>query len=1109
MNNDNLTRLRNLPPEKQALLLETLKQEIAGDVEHPIERDEARKRMIPLSFPQRRLWTIDRLGLGQGTYNEVSALRFQGNLDSEVLARVFREIVRRHDVLRTTFEVVDGDPIQVVAPTGEIPIQTLDLTGIPHARRGAELQRLAAEEMARPYDLARGPLMRLTLLRLDERGHILLIAAHHIILDGWSIGILLHELAQLYAAFSTGRPSPLRDLAIQYADFSIWQREHFTDEALRSHLDYWIEHLRDLPPLLHLPVARPRPAVETFRGARRRFGLTASTASALRTFNRRENVTMFMTLLATFQALLYRYTGRTDLPVGVPIANRNRAEVEPLIGFFVNMLVVRGDLSGHPTFRELLRRVKACAIASYEHQDLPFERLIGLLQPERAASHNPLFQVMFVLQNTPRQTEGFPGMHISRVDIEAAAAKVDLTLTIEDASKWIRGTWEYNTDLFEADAIDRMTYHLTTLLAAAIAAPDVPIDRLPLLDAKERHQILVEWNQTDAPMPEEGLVIHGLFEAQCARTPDAVAVTYGQESLSYRRLNERANKLARHLMTLGVGAGIPVGICLRQAPEMLVAIMAVLKAGGAYLPLDPAYPAQRLSSMFDDAGAAVLVADRRAPDLHVPDDRVVRLDADHETIAAYPADTVAAQVDADDLAYLIYTSGSTGAPKGVMVTHRNLVHSTTARAAVYHEPVTGFLLLSSFSFDSSVAGIFWTLTTGGALILPGEENLADIPALGRMIASHRPSHLLCIPALYALLLEQAEPCESDLLSVVIVAGETCPAGLVERHYRALPHARLFNEYGPTEATVWSSVHECSRDTAMDIVPIGRPIPNVRLYLLDAEMQPVPVGVPGEIYIGGAGVARGYRNRPALTAERFVTDPFTADSTGRLYRTGDLARYRSDGLIELLGRLDNQIKIRGYRIEPEEVDGVLRQCPGVGEGAVVVREDAAGARRLVWYGRVDMGRIGSVERLREFAAERLPGYAVPSEFVLLEMLPRLPNGKIDRGALERSAPPVSATTLPAEEWTDTERSLRTIWQGVLGCDEMGREDSFFRLGGDSLSIVRVYNQLRKAVRANISITDLFRRPTIAALAAFLDESGGIAELSVEPETERPGYDEVDR
>ncbi|MEP7218250.1 MAG: amino acid adenylation domain-containing protein, partial [Bacteroidota bacterium] len=1080
MNNDNLTRIRNLPPEKQAFLLEQLKQEMMSGGEHPIERDEARKRAIPLSFPQWRLWTIDQLGPGGTMYNEVSALRFQGRLDGDVLAMVLTEIVRRHDMLRTTFEVADNDPRQVIAPTGAIHPKNVDLSAMSDMERGAELQRLAAEEMARPYDLARGPLMRLMLLKLGGCEHILLIAAHHIILDGWSIGVLSHELAQLYAAFSAGQPSPLPELAIQYGDFAIWQRERFTEEALKPHIDYWMQQLHDLPPLLQLPMAKRRPAVETFRGARRRFGLDATVASRLRAFNRRENVTMFMTLLAAFQALLYRYSGRTDLPIGVPIANRNRTEVEPLIGFFVNTLVLRGDISRHPTFRELLGRVRSLAIASYEHQDLPFERLINTLQPERAASHNPLFQVMFVLQNTPRQTAELPGLNISRVDLDAAAAKVDLTLTMEDASEGVRGAWEYNTDLFEPDTVDRMTRHLKALLEAAIADPDIPVDSLPLLDAEERHQVLVEWNRTDAEIPE-GVSIHHLFEAQCNRAPDAVAVTFGTESLSYRQLNERANQLAHYLGALGVGADIPVGVCLRQSPEMLVAIMAVLKAGGAYLPLDPAYPAQRLAYMLADAGTAVLVADRSAPDLHAPDVRLVRLDADRETIAAYPVDNVAVPVDAGDLAYVIYTSGSTGAPKGVMVTHGNLVHSTIARTLVYREPVTGFLLLSSFSFDSSVAGIFWTLISGGMLILPGEERLADIPALCKLIASHRPSHLLCIPALYALLLEQVEPCVSDLLSIVIVAGEACPGRLVEQHHRALPHAKLFNEYGPTEATVWSSVHECHRDPAMSIVPIGRPIPNTRFYLLDAEMQPVPVGVPGEIYLGGAGVAKGYRNRPRLTAERFVANPFADSADARLYRTGDLARYQPNGLIELLGRIDNQVKIRGYRIELEEVEGALLQCPGVSDGAVIVCEDGAGNRRLAWYGCADVERIGSAERLRELAGERLPGYAVPSEFVLLDTLPRLPNGKIDRGALERSAPLAPpADTFPFEEWTDMERSLGTIWKGVLGLDSVGRDDSFFKLGGDSLSIVRVYNQLRRIVRADISITDLFKRPTIASL-----------------------------
>lgn len=1091
MNEDNLELIKDLSPEKRALVLKALKQEAVQSQKPPINRRRTHDEPIPLSLSQHRLWLLDQLRPANYAYNEFAAFRLVGVLEAAALEQSVNEIVRRHEALRTTFATVDGDPVQVIAPTLAIElvvVELSELSGLPEAEQKAELQRVADNEARKPFDLACGPLLRMVLLRFGKQQSVLLITAHHIVVDGWSIGIFNHELADLYRVFCGGQPSPLPELPIQYADFAIWQRRWLQEENLDAQLDYWTRQLSDLPPLLHLPVAGPRPETESFRGGRQYFALDAHLSKELRVLSRRENVTLFMTLLAGFQTLLHRYTNRTDIPVGTPVANRNQAEIEYLIGFFVNTLVLRGDVDGNPSFRELLTRVRGVALAAYENQELPFEQLVVALRPERSLSYNPLFQVEFGLQNTPERTVQLPGLTLTPMEMASVTAKYDLTLSMEETSDGLQGLWEYNSDLFEPATISRMTGHFQTLLQAIVDNPGRAVAEVPLLSAGEQRQLLVEWNRTRIDYPYDKC-IHELFEAQVARTPDAIALACADQRLSYRELDRRANQVAHHLQRLGVSAEVPVGVYIQRSLEMVTALLGVLKAGGGYVPLDPSYPEQRLAYMLEDANVTVLLTQEQLAS-HLPANgaRVICLDSDWKDIAQNNnQDSVVSRVTPDNLAYVIYTSGSTGKPKGVLVSHQNLAHSTTARWHYYSQPVTSYLLLSSFAFDSSVVGIYWTLTRGGTLVLPASDSLADMAELCWLIASHGVSHLLSIPSVYALILQEgrSEPLAS--LKTVIIAGEACPTRVIEQHHRLLENTDIFNEYGPTEATVWSSVYRSDSNRLEGQVPIGRPIANTQLYVLDASLQPVPIGVPGELHIGGAGVARGYLDHPEVTAERFIGDPFSVEPAARLYKTGDLARHGPDGTIEFLGRTDNQVKIRGFRIELGEIEAALLRYPRVRETVTTVREDEEANRRLVSYLTVAGSEPFSISELRDFMLKQLPGAAVPTEFILLDELPRLPNGKVDR----RSLPAPEDLYDEKEEalladWSGLEQSIAGIWQETLSIEAVDLDARFLEIGGDSISIIRVFNRLRDITDKSISITDMFKYQTIRSLAEFLEQ-----------------------
>jgi amino acid adenylation domain-containing protein/non-ribosomal peptide synthase protein (TIGR01720 family) len=1042
----------------------------------PVERDAP----LPLSFGQERLWFLDRLNPGTAAYNHPFALRLTGALDAEALERALGEVVRRHEVLRTTFQERDGAPVQVVTPFAGFALPVDDLSPLPRDERQAEALRRAAAEAALPFDLAAGPLFHGRLLRLDAREHLLLLSMHHAVVDGWSMGVFFRELSAIYAAFREQREHGLREPAVQYADYAAWQRHPRQAEVLDRQLAYWKERLAGAPALLELPTDFPRPAVQAHRGAREPVELSSALLDRLQALARAEGATLYMVLLAAFQVLLGRYGGSDDVVVGSPIAGRTRREVEELIGFFVNVLVLRTDLSGAPSFREVLRRVRQTTLAAYEHQELPFERLVGELQPERSLSHSPVFQVMFILQNVDRSGGTLPGVRMEVLRQELQTTKFDLTLALASDARGLWGEMEYSRELFRPETVRRMVGHLERVLEQVAADPDRPVAAVALLDPAERARVVEGWNRTGHPVPA-GRTLHGLFEDQARRTPNAPALVFEERALTYRELDEWANRLARRLSRAGAAPGARVGIGMERGMEMVVSILAVLKAGCAYVPLEPTYPAGRLEHMLGDAGISALLVQERTrtafpADLSIPA-LAVDGEAERAALAAESGDETGLAVDPAMPAYVLYTSGSTGRPKGVVNAHAGVVNRLAWMQAEYGLGVDDVVLQKTpFSFDVSVWEFLWPLQQGATLVVARPDGHRDPHYLEEVIEARGVTTLHFVPSMLQQFVEAADPARCRSLRRVICSGEALQPALADRfHARFAPPVTLHNLYGPTEAAVDVSHWPCARD-GEGVVPIGRPVWNTRLYVLDTAGGPAPQGVAGELHIGGVQVAQGYLGRPGLTAERFVPDPFAAVPGARLYRTGDRARWRDDGALEYLGRLDEQVKIRGVRIELGEVEAVLRAHPAVAECAVAAPEDASGERRIVaWVA----GTAGEDE-LRAHLRGTLPDYMVPAVFVPIPRLPLSPNGKLDRKALPAPDAAQAGGRYVAPR-TPLEELLAGIWAEVLRRERVGAADSFFDLGGHSLLATRAVARIRQVLGVELPLRALFEGPSVAAAA----------------------------
>ncbi len=1066
-----------------AMAVERARQREKGQLIPHIQRAD-RRSVLPLSFAQQRLWFLDQLQSGSPFYNMPIAFYVRGLLDVATLEQSLNALVLRHEILRTTFAMVNEQPVQIIAPTLHLPLHLVRLAEIADSSaQKAEVVRLAREEAQRPFDLQHGPLIRATLLCLSSREHALLLTLHHIIADGWSADIFFQELNTLYTARTTGQPFSLPDLSVQYADYAIWQREWLQGELLEKQLAYWRQQLHDAPVKLELPTDHPRPAIQTFKGAHLAFTLPLSLSQQLQSLSREEGVTLFMTLLAAFQVLLSRYAGQTDVVVGTPISGRTHRETEGLIGLFLNTLVMRTDLSGDISFRELLGRVREVSLGAYMHQDLPFEKLVEELQPERSLSQSPLFQVLFVLQNVPPSRIKLSSLSLEPLDISSETAKFDISFELVETSRGLAGSVEYNTDVFEAATIKRMIGHYVTILEGIVTNSEQCITTLPLLTTVESQQVLKAWNDTHR-VYSQNQYLHSLFEVQAELTPDRVAVVFEEQQWTYRELNERANQLAHYLQQLGVGPEVVVGLCLERSLEMVVGLIAILKAGGVYMPLDPEYPRERLIFMLHDAQTSVLLTRQQYREIFLEyQETIVYLDSQWNRLATESTTNPFSGVTSENLAYMIYTSGSTGKPKGAMNTHRGISNRLLWMLETYHLAETDRVLQKTpFSFDVSVWEFFWPLLNGAQLIMVRPKGHRDSAYLVKLLIEQKITALHFVPSmLYAFLEEPGlEQCQS--LRQVICSGEALTLDLQERFFARL-NAELHNLYGPTEAAIEVTFWACRRESDRQIVPIGHPIANTQIYLLDTHLQPVPISVPGELYIGGVGLARGYHNRPDLTAEMFIPDPFSDKPGQRLYKTGDLARLLADGAIEFLGRINSQTKLRGFRIELQEVETVLAEYPGIRETVALVREDVPGDQRLVAY--IVARQEYTPEELRSFLRERLPEYMIPSVFIPLQQLPLTTSGKIDRHILpipEYKGYEMDVSTSPQ---TVLEEVLTGIWVDILHLERVGVRDNFFDLGGHSLLATRMIARVREIFQVDVPLRAIFESPTVVDLAGWIE------------------------
>jgi amino acid adenylation domain-containing protein len=1037
----------------------------------------------PLSVAQQRLWLLHRLQPAQTAYNETRVLRICGPLNASALRDGFREIVRRHGILRTAILVRDGEPTQVVRPSFLFDLDVRDLRSHPADTLEAEWKRLACIEQRRPFDFEGDTLLRVMLLKLRRDEHVLLISMHHIVCDHWSIHNMWKELSELYAAALQGRPAELPDLPVSYGEYSRQQRQQLASPQGAEHLNYWSQQLAELPPL-DLPHDFPRPASPSFRGARLPIALPRNLAAEVKALARRERGTPYMVLLAAFQTLMHRMSGQLDLAVGSPTAGRLSADTEPLIGFFINTLVLRANFAGTPTFREFLSQVRETTLAALQHQEVPFEKLVEVLSVARDLNRPPLVQVLFALQNGPALVLQFEGLTVELIDLDFGRGKFDLWLNLRVTADGWSGFVEYSSDLFEEATVRRLIGHYVTLLHGIVADPDCRLGELPLLTAAERQQLLVDGNNTRVSYPREK-TIHERFDEQAVSTPEAIAIICGGQRLTYAELNARAERLARDLRTRGVGPDTLVGLCVERSIEMVVGMLGILKAGGAYVPLDPNDPPERLAFLRSDSQSRI-VLERDDLDAINSADGSSRRCCENDLTGSLKQESVAAaagrHATAESLAYVMYTSGSTGEPKGVCVTHRGVVRLVKRTNYVRLSANDRFLQYASPSFDASTFEIWGCLLNGGQLVLPPPGALS-LDELGRLVRQHQITVLWLTAGVFHLMVEHGM---DDLHSVrqLLAGGDVLSPAHVRRALEQLPNTTLINGYGPTENTTFSCCHAMtSADQVGETVSIGRPISNTQVYIVDLHMQPVPIGVHGELCVGGDGLARGYHRRPELTAEQFVPNPFGPPGS-RLYKTGDVARYRADGTIEFIGRRDHQVKIRGHRVELAEIEAALRRHPAVRQCVVIAQTDDVGDKRLIGYV-VPADASVAQDDLRRHVGEKLPSFMVPSHLMILDALPLTPHGKIDRQALP--CPDAHVITAEVVAPRDPlELQLTKIWEDVLNVRPIGIRDTFFDLGGHSLLAVKLFDRIAKATGQTLPLATLFQCPTIEHLAGALRE-----------------------
>jgi amino acid adenylation domain-containing protein len=1057
-------RISALTPEQRALFEARLKQKgLRTDVtavQTIPRRQDHGSATAPASVDQERLWFIDQLQPGNTAYNIFNASRIRGSLNIPIMERVINELIQRHEVLRTTLKSVDGLPVQVIAPDLKITLEPVSLEHLPEAERYDEAVRLTTEEFARPFDLEKDPLVRVGLLRLDHDDYVLQVNMHHAITDRWSFAVFEKELAVLYQAFATGHPSPLPELPIQFADYAVWQRERMNGDEYKKDLEYWRERLAGAPFVLDFPTDFPRPPIQNFRGARVYVSYPRSLLDGLKELSRREGVTMFMTLMAAFKTLIYRYINQHDVLISTPIGTRLRPETENLVGYLLNLLIIRTDLSGDPAFRELLKREQDSCVGAFAHQEVPFGKLVQELKPVQDPSRNPIAQVAFLYLDFPEATAmQFLGLTASHIDIDNGASRFDITLAMTETPEGFTVSIEYIRDIFEHERMERMAQHLQVLLAGIVANPDAHLSDLPILTLEERQQ-LVDWNDT-AQQFSSTLVVHQLFEQQAALRPSAPALLFEDQTLTFSEINSRANQLARHLLSGGLEPEARVGVMLPRSPDALVALLAIFKAGGCYLPLDPEYPAERRAFMLEDAGASLVITEEF---LH--------------SLSEQSSENLNRAVRPEQLAYIIYTSGSTGRPKGVAVEHRQLLHTMQSAQEVLGLTETDCLpSIASFSFDISLLELLCAPLAGGRCLLVDTHGALEASVTARVLREATVLH--AVPGLMRRFVSVAREQPAEKLRQLLVGGEAVPPELVAEMQEVFGSADVRVLYGPTEATIICASYEVNGTISHQM--IGRPLPNTELRILDGKGKLVPIGVDGEICIGGAGLARGYWQNADLTAEKFVS----ASDGARIYRTGDRGRYLNDGNVEFTGRIDEQVKVRGFRIELGEIESVLAEHESVTEAVVIALEDKGSEKRLVAY---VVSALRNVSELRSHLKSRLPDYMIPSAFVYLDALPLTSHGKIDRRALPApdAERPALAEAFVAPR-TPAEKSLAAIWTKLLGVNRIGINDNYFELGGDSLLATQLASQVRSVFEIELPLVELFRHPTLAEMATSIEEA----------------------